>query len=324
MLVIGLLSLVLYILQDFILPVTLGGIFAILLLQPTNLINKKIHRHKISSLIVTSICGLLFIIPLAFLLISGSSEVISFIQTQDLSAKINSLTKVIEGYYPSIQQVVPSLTLEQMNQSLSSSTQFVVAKTLSILQGLLIQFPKLMMDLFIILLSAYFFLAEKDKVKSLVTANKVFTKEQTEKIFQSVVMTTNSVVIASLLSGLLQSIIMAIAAMIIAPDRVLLISILTFLFSFVPVIGTSPLTVTLSLVNYFEQDYLSVLVVVGAVGCLTLVDNVLRPFLIGNKIKIHPLLAFLAAIGGLSIFGFYGLFLGPIIVGIFFGLIKDN
>ncbi|PCC70801.1 Predicted PurR-regulated permease PerM [Nannocystis exedens] len=47
-----------------------------------------------------------------------------------------------------------------------------------------------------------------------------------------------------------------------------------------------------------------------------LVDNFLRPKLVGEKAKLHELFIFFAVLGGLQVFGIVGLFLGPVILAI--------
>jgi predicted PurR-regulated permease PerM len=47
-----------------------------------------------------------------------------------------------------------------------------------------------------------------------------------------------------------------------------------------------------------------------------LVDNFLRPKLVGEKAKLHELFIFFAVLGGLQLFGIVGLFLGPVILAI--------
>lgn len=47
-----------------------------------------------------------------------------------------------------------------------------------------------------------------------------------------------------------------------------------------------------------------------------LVDNFLRPKLVGEKAKLHELFIFFAVLGGLQVFGLIGLFLGPVILAI--------
>lgn len=47
-----------------------------------------------------------------------------------------------------------------------------------------------------------------------------------------------------------------------------------------------------------------------------LVDNFLRPKLVGEKAKLHELFIFFAVLGGLQVFNIIGLFLGPVILAI--------
>jgi predicted PurR-regulated permease PerM len=42
------------------------------------------------------------------------------------------------------------------------------------------------------------------------------------------------------------------------------------------------------------------------------IDNLLRPVLVGKRLKLHTLLAFVSVVGGLLLFGPAGLILGPV------------
>ncbi|MDO8541498.1 MAG: AI-2E family transporter [Opitutaceae bacterium] len=44
------------------------------------------------------------------------------------------------------------------------------------------------------------------------------------------------------------------------------------------------------------------------------IDNLLRPILVGKRLKLHTLLAFMSVVGGLILFGSAGLILGPVAV----------
>ena len=58
---------------------------------------------------------------------------------------------------------------------------------------------------------------------------------------------------------------------------------------------------------------------VGA-GVISVIDNILRPKLVGKDTEMHPLLVFFATLGGLSLFGLSGFVIGPIIVALFMAL----
>jgi len=65
-------------------------------------------------------------------------------------------------------------------------------------------------------------------------------------------------------------------------------------------------------------------IIIAIYGAIVLgtVETFLKPKIIGDKAKLHPALVFMGIIGGLSLFGFIGFFVGPIILGILSALIK--
>jgi predicted PurR-regulated permease PerM len=44
------------------------------------------------------------------------------------------------------------------------------------------------------------------------------------------------------------------------------------------------------------------------------IDNVMYPILVGNRLKLHTIPAFMAIVGGLIVFGPSGLILGPVVL----------
>jgi predicted PurR-regulated permease PerM len=47
-------------------------------------------------------------------------------------------------------------------------------------------------------------------------------------------------------------------------------------------------------------------------------DNIVRPYVLRGGANLHPLIGFVAAFGALEAIGFYGLFIGPVVAGLFF------
>jgi predicted PurR-regulated permease PerM len=44
------------------------------------------------------------------------------------------------------------------------------------------------------------------------------------------------------------------------------------------------------------------------------IDNLLLPYLVGDRLKLHTILTFLSLVGGLIVFGASGLILGPVVL----------
>ncbi|MBK9755969.1 MAG: AI-2E family transporter [Nannocystis sp.] len=55
---------------------------------------------------------------------------------------------------------------------------------------------------------------------------------------------------------------------------------------------------------------------------ISLIDNVLRPRLVGKRAKLHELFIFFAVLGGLRVFGLIGLVLGPVVLAVALSLFE--
>jgi len=93
--------------------------------------------------------------------------------------------------------------------------------------------------------------------------------------------------------------------------------------SFIPMLGTSLVWLPLSLSIILGGDLKTGLLLLGLSAVLIAgLDNVLRIYLLRDRLKVHPLLIFFAIVGGLETFGFNGLILGPLILMAFFTGVK--
>jgi predicted PurR-regulated permease PerM len=91
--------------------------------------------------------------------------------------------------------------------------------------------------------------------------------------------------------------------------------IITMFASFVPFIGGSIIWATIGIIYLILGYYWSALfIVIWGFTMISSSDNVLRPFLLKEGVKIHPLILFLAVLGGFFAFSVPGLIIGPLII----------
>jgi predicted PurR-regulated permease PerM len=97
----------------------------------------------------------------------------------------------------------------------------------------------------------------------------------------------------------------------------MVVFVVTFFVSFIPVIGAGPVALVLALYKLLLGDYGDA-IGLGVVGIIAgTVDNLVRPYLISsNEGDLHPIVSLLAIIGALVIFGMPGLLLGPVIASV--------
>ena len=93
--------------------------------------------------------------------------------------------------------------------------------------------------------------------------------------------------------------------------------------AFLPVLGT-PLIFVPAAVGLIMDGQTTrgiVLLVYGATIVMN-IDNFLRPRLVSGRSKVHPVLILIGLLGGLRVFGFIGMLVGPLVLGVLVALIK--
>jgi predicted PurR-regulated permease PerM len=87
------------------------------------------------------------------------------------------------------------------------------------------------------------------------------------------------------------------------------------LLAVVPMVGAYVVWIPAALFLALEGSWGKslILAVWGGVVVGT-IDNLLRPVLVGNRLKLHTVLVCMSVVGGLMLFGPSGLILGPVIL----------
>ena len=67
---------------------------------------------------------------------------------------------------------------------------------------------------------------------------------------------------------------------------------------------------------------LALILAIWGATVLSFIDNILYPFLAQGEVRLHTLLVFFSAMGGLAVFGFLGFVLGPVVTLLAVTLVK--
>lgn len=138
-----------------------------------------------------------------------------------------------------------------------------------------------------------------------------------------VMRTVRGVMYGLLGTALAQAFVAAIGFTIAGVPAVPLLSVMTFLFSLIPV--GPPLIwggAALWLFNQGETGW-GIFMVLWGVLAISSVDNIVKPMLISRGSDLPFLLVLLGVLGGVLAFGFVGLFIGPTLLAVGFSLMRD-
>ena len=142
-------------------------------------------------------------------------------------------------------------------------------------------------------------------------------------IFQKVNDTFSAVLRGQFLTAFVQGVLAGIIYFFLGIPLPFLLGFITFLTAMVPIVGAASVWVPVDIYLFATHSmHRGLALLVLGVFVISLVDNFLKPLLIGKKAKLPTLFLFLGLIGGLKLYGVLGLFLGPVILSLFFALVK--
>jgi predicted PurR-regulated permease PerM len=123
--------------------------------------------------------------------------------------------------------------------------------------------------------------------------------------------------------GLAQGLLTGTALAILRVPSALLLGLATAVCSLIPLVGTMlvwlPAAIYLIATGHLWKGIFLILwgaVVVGTI------DNIIRPLVIGSRVELHPLLLLFSLLGGIQVFGFIGIFIGPVVISVIAALIN--
>ncbi|MEW5974300.1 MAG: AI-2E family transporter [Acidobacteriota bacterium] len=95
------------------------------------------------------------------------------------------------------------------------------------------------------------------------------------------------------------------------------------ILSFLPLVGTPIIWVPAGIYLLVSGETIRGIGLLIWGGVLVMnVDNVLKPRLISGRARIHPVVVLLGVLGGLKLFGFIGMVVGPLLLGLMIALIR--
>ncbi len=297
----------------FMLGAFLGAITLYVLMRPAMLkliINRK-WKKWIAALFMMLISVILLIIPLGWLTTYAINTIRPLIQNPEV---INHTFQQINNYltqHLSLDILSPK-NLSSLNNALLGFAQNTIEGTMSSIGNVAIMYVIL-----------YFMLIETATIEKWLVHNIPFKNQNVQKSISEFRSLVYSNAVGIPLVALAQGTVGLLGYWIFGIDQFLLMGLLTAVCSVVPIFGS--LLVYLPILIYeLSQGRIWQGVGVGLWGFILIgsVDNVARLLIQKKLANIHPLITLFGAFIGINMFGFLGIIFGPLLISMFFVLIK--
>ena len=170
-------------------------------------------------------------------------------------------------------------------------------------------------DLFVMIFALFYFFRDSGQIMRGVRGILPFDSEHRETMLTQARDLISASVVTSLVIAAIQGILGGLGFALVGLPAPVFWGVAMAFFSLVPVVGSGlifvPAALWLGVSGHWGR---ALLLLVICVVVSTVIDNVLRPFLLGGRTQLSALLVFISVVGGVGIFGMLGLVLGPILV----------
>jgi predicted PurR-regulated permease PerM len=148
------------------------------------------------------------------------------------------------------------------------------------------------------------------------------SERETDRLFQRVDDTINATIFGTVTVAMVQGIMGGIMFGFLGIQGATLWALIMGLLAIIPYLGTfvvwGPAAAILALQG--EWGKAAILVAWGGIA-IALIDNLLYPYLVGQRLRQHTVVSFVAILGGVALFGATGVVLGPVVVTLAFFLL---
>ncbi|WP_137807516.1 AI-2E family transporter [Pseudomonas sp. G(2018)] len=280
-------------------------------------------ERNITSLLTLSICLVIAILPvivLSFFLVQEGAAVYKSIESGelDIAGYVAQFKHSLPPYFQHLMDRFGLGGLEGMREKIIKSAvaggQVLASQAFSFGQGTF----EFIISFFIMLYLLFFFLRDGAELARQVRAAVPLEEQQKRRLQLKFNRVVRATVKGNLLVAITQGALGGLIFWFLDIPSVLLWAVLMAFLSLLPAVGAgivwAPVAAFFLFTGAIWQG-----VVLGLFGVFVigLVDNVLRPILVGKDTKMPDYLILISTLGGLAVFGLNGFVIGPLIAALF-------
>lgn len=298
--------------KPFLIEIVISAVLVSFFYKPFLWLTKRFRGRKAPAALIMCIFVLLIvIIPITNLIIfSGKKSLTAYNETV---AVINNAGDTLKtGLFANVSNVnFEDETIKNFILNITEKLKDWIGKgATSIVKGT----TNFFVSLVLIVLTMFFFFIDGEKMVNKIKHWSPLPNKYDAELFKKFKEVSYTAVISTFFTAMVQGFVGAIGFMIVGFPA-FYVGILIAIFSLVPYIGSMIIYVPIG-IYLIIAGQVSKGIFILAWGAIIIgnIDNILRSYLLKGKAKVNPIFIFFSLMGGVLLFGFWGLVLGPLIL----------
>ncbi|MBT4251032.1 AI-2E family transporter [bacterium] len=280
-------------------------------------------RKSLGSFATCGMILVIIIIPLIFvssLIVSEANDLYNLIEKNHFIEKVTNgeLTIPILEIKITTNNIHSIIGTDKFMDGVKDAGGFIASLVKSAYQST----SQLMFMMFVMFFALYYLFKDGDQIIKKMMQISPLKNRQEKVLINKFVEISRATLKGTLVIALLQGTLTGLLLWALGVSSAALLGVVAVFFSLIPMLGPvfvwAPAAIILLLMGQIWQG---VVLIIFGTFVISLIDNILRPKLVGNDSGLHPLLIFISTFGGLALFGLIGFLIGPVIIAMFVAIL---
>ncbi len=272
-------------------------------------LENKLKWPSIAAGLSVVVIGLIVVIPLTFAMQQLVVQAAQGAKLIEASVQSGEWRKTLESQLylrPIVEAVDQRLDLPGAFNALSTWFSSIA---MSVVKGSVFQVVEFCITFYLL----FFLLRDRNQTLELLRLLSPLSNSDMSRLFVRVGDTVYATIYGTLVVASIQGFLGGVMFWCLGLPAPLLWGVVMALLAMVPMVGSLFVWLPAAMFLAFEGNWTKALILVlWGMMVVGTIDNLLRPILVGNRLKLHTALAFISVVGGLLVFGPAGLVLGPV------------
>ena len=281
-------------------------------------LESKLQRPSFAALVSVFTIGLMVVVPVTFVgqrLFEQTAKAAELVEGKVRSGEWRRVFDAQPRLAPVVRRLEQEVDLPGNVKTLAT---WLSATAGDLVKGSVYQLASLGLTFYLL----FFFLRDRLAVLASVRSFSPLSDAEMDPVFDRVRDTIYATFYGTLAVSGVQGLLGGLMFWVLGLSAPLLWGVVMALLAVVPVLGAFvvwlPAAIFLAMEGSWQKALILVLWGMLVVGTI---DNLLRPVLVGQRLKLHTVLAFMSVVGGLILFGPAGLVLGPVALAVTLALL---
>lgn len=274
-------------------------------------VESKIKSTSWAAIISVLVIGSIVVAPTIFVGQQLARQAAKGAETIEAKIKSGEWERALEAR-PRLAEFASNVE-EQIDlpETMKTLTAWLSTVTGSILKGSVVQLVGLTLTFYLL----FFFLRDRQRAIQSLRRLAPLSEPDMDRMLRRIDDTIFATIYGTLVVSAVQGVLGGLMFWWLGLPAPLLWGAVMAVLSIVPVLGAFVIWVPAALYLVTEGSWEKALILfLWGMLVVGTIDNLLRPQLVGKRLELHTVLAFISIIGGLMLFGAAGLVLGPVIL----------